>query len=117
MTAPDAPLHYDVTREALIEALRNLPLTAYLNLEARGKFADALLGQMPAVSEAGSGLYRAVNDAIAAAVAAEREGIARLAEDRGAVWIRHVPCGCDDPGCTALAAMHEPFADLIREQP
>lgn len=50
MTAPgDGQVHYDVTRESLMAAAGNLPLTAWLNKEACGKFADALLAQMPAV--------------------------------------------------------------------
>src|ERR1700733_14064718 len=46
----DAPVHYDVTRIALIDALGNLPLGEHLCLEPRARMADALLAQMPVAS-------------------------------------------------------------------
>ena len=53
ISAADGIVHYDVTRIALIEALGDMPLGAYLTLEARARFADALLAQMPVASDAG----------------------------------------------------------------
>lgn len=114
MTIPDAPVTYAVTRIALLDALGNVPLGEHLHLEARGKMADALLAQMPEASAepAGADLYRAVNDAIAVAVVADRARIAQLADQKRAVYCKPcdgAPCSYDDE----LA----PFADLIREQP
>ena len=48
MTGTEDVAHYDVTRISLIDALVVPPLTGYLNLEARGRLADAILGQLPA---------------------------------------------------------------------
>jgi hypothetical protein len=51
VTDPGAPVHYDVTRIALIDAIGNLSLGKHLTLDARGRFADSLLAQMPEASE------------------------------------------------------------------
>jgi type VI protein secretion system component VasK len=59
VTAPGAPVHFDVTRIALIDALGDMPVALgawrgnefkQLDLEARGRMADALLAQMPVAS-------------------------------------------------------------------
>lgn len=48
MTAPaDGVVHYTCTRIVLIDALAALPLGGYLTLEARSRFADCILGQLP----------------------------------------------------------------------
>ena len=47
MTIPDAPVHWDVTRIALIEALAAIPIGGFLTLEARSGWADAILAQLP----------------------------------------------------------------------
>lgn len=49
MTVPDAPVHYDVTPEALIRALASHPLTENLVPWARERMAGKLLAQMPAM--------------------------------------------------------------------
>ena len=114
ISAADGIVHYDVTRIALIEALGDMPLGAYLTLEARARFADALLAQMPVASDAGFYME---------GVKAERERIAELAEEHRATYDLTKPCGCGrtDPrtgdSCTALIASGQSFAVLILEQP
>lgn len=47
----DAPARYNVTRIALIDALAAIPIGGFLTLEARAGWADAILAQLPAVTE------------------------------------------------------------------
>lgn len=51
MTSADSGVvRFTCTRIQLIDALAALPLGGYLTLEARGRFADCILGQLPEAS-------------------------------------------------------------------
>lgn len=88
-----------VTRDALAGALAALPLGEFLTPEARDRFADALLAQMPAASDARFYME---------GVKAERERIAELAEEHGVSYARNIPGGEFE---------YWSFADLIRQEP
>jgi len=99
ISAADGIVHYDVTRIALIEALGDMPLGAYLTLEARARFADALLAQMPVAP--------IDPDSYEEGVEAERERAALLAEEHGVSYARNIPGGEFE---------YWSFADLIRQE-
>lgn len=73
VTIPGAPVHFDVTRIALIDALGNLPLGEHLHLEPRGRMADALLAQMPVASPTALASLAAEFDRQAAETSAEAD--------------------------------------------
>lgn len=50
MTIPDTPARRVATRLGLVEALRNVPLTSHMNLEALTRTADTILERLPAPS-------------------------------------------------------------------
>jgi hypothetical protein len=96
----DGIVHYTCTRIALIDAIGQLPLGEYLNLEARGKMADKLLEQMPVAPVDA--------DSFEEGVEAERERCALLAEEHGVSYARNIPGGEFE---------YWSFADLIRQEP
>ena len=97
-TGTEGP-HYDVTREALIEALGGHPLTATLNTGARGRFADVILGQMPEATATADMLFE---QGQMAGVRTERRRAARLAAE-----ILAMRTGCD---------AFRTFTDMLRDE-
>jgi hypothetical protein len=83
VTAPDAPVHYDVIREALMDALGNHPLGEFLNLEAKERMADRLLAQMPVASEAAFYMEGVKAEREQIAVSLRRAAEGRRAYERG----------------------------------
>ena len=100
MTATeDGIVHYTCTRIQMIDALAALPLGGYLNLEARGRFADCILAQLPEASPD--------PDSYEEGAEAERERAALLAEEHGVSYARNIPGGEFE---------YWSFADLIRQE-
>jgi hypothetical protein len=115
VTIPDAPVHFDVTRIALIDALGNLPLGEHLHLEPRGRMADALLAQMPAAAPLVT--EDQAREIMQAAVEAEKP---RLLAEIAAATDAHIKQAVAAARADERKQVTERllrFADLIREQP